>query len=171
VQDAYNLGWKLAAVLAGAACRAARLLRGGTATNRTQMLGLATSLLEAAETRHYATRVARYINSNLAIRYIAGNGEPAADNGVLAGDRAPDAPSGRAGQPPVCRAVKGRTDLAGLRRAKDQSFASRPICTYKIRVHGESPTNVIYVHAMASRRRLDSRATDGYIGAIVSAMK
>ena len=100
VQDAYNLGWKLAAVLAGAP---AALLDSYEAERRpvaAQMLGLATSLLEAAKRgvmrrgREVQQLDLGYPESPLAME------RPQRNAGVLAGDRAPDAPiHGAAGQP------------------------------------------------------------------------
>lgn len=100
VQDAYNLGWKLAAVLAGAP---ASLLDSYEEERRpvaAAMLGLATRLLDAA--RRGEVRRGRevhqldigYPESPLALEH------PPRGGGLLAGDRAPDAPCrGAAGQP------------------------------------------------------------------------
>jgi len=99
VQDAYNLGWKLGAVLAGGA--PSELLDSYEEERRpiaAGMLGLATKLLDSA--RRGDMRRGRevhqldlgYPESSLA---LAGPGRA-----VAAGDRAPDAPiQGRAGQP------------------------------------------------------------------------
>jgi 2-polyprenyl-6-methoxyphenol hydroxylase-like FAD-dependent oxidoreductase len=99
VQDAYNLGWKLGAVLAGGAPEA--LLDSYEEERRpiaAGMLGLATKLLDSA--RRGDMRRGRevhqldlgYPESSLAL--------DAASRALRAGDRAPDAPlRGRAGQP------------------------------------------------------------------------
>ncbi|MBN6152675.1 FAD-dependent oxidoreductase [Xanthomonas sp. AmX2] len=100
VQDAYNLGWKLAAVVGGAP---QALLDSYEAERRpvaAQVLGLATRLLETSASG--AVRRGRemhqldigYPGSPLALERIA------RDDGVRAGDRAPDAPCrGAGGQP------------------------------------------------------------------------
>ncbi|RFB95455.1 2-polyprenyl-6-methoxyphenol hydroxylase [Rhizobium leguminosarum bv. trifolii] len=100
VQDAYNLGWKLAAV-AGAAPDA--LLDSYEEERRpiaAAMLGLATSLLDALKRgdirrgREVHQLDIGYPESSLALE------KPARRGGLLAGDRAPDAPlTGAAGQP------------------------------------------------------------------------
>ncbi|EJN07438.1 2-polyprenyl-6-methoxyphenol hydroxylase-like oxidoreductase [Bradyrhizobium sp. YR681] len=100
VQDAYNLGWKLASVIAGAS---ATLLDSYESERRpvaAGMLGLATGLLEAAKRgdirrgREVQQLDIGYPGSPLALE------TPERVAGVLAGDRAPDAPlRGAGGQP------------------------------------------------------------------------
>ncbi|WP_216850843.1 FAD-dependent oxidoreductase [Acidisphaera sp. L21] len=100
VQDAYNLGWKLAAVLRGAP---ETLLDSYEAERRpiaADMLGLTTKLLDAAKTGPMRRGRAEhqldlcYPGSPLAMEH------PAHSAGLRAGDRAPDAPmQGAAGQP------------------------------------------------------------------------
>lgn len=100
VQDAYNLGWKLAASLAGAP---AALLDSYEEERRpvaAAMLGLSTRLLDAAQRgemrrgREVHQLDIGYPESPLALEH------PARSGGLLAGDRAPDAPlRGAAGQP------------------------------------------------------------------------
>jgi len=99
VQDAYNLGWKLAAVIAGAP---AVLLDSYEAERRPvaqAMLGLSTGLLEAMKRgqvrrgRDVHQLDIGYPESRLALEL------PERLGGLLAGDRAPDAPiRGAAGQ-------------------------------------------------------------------------
>ncbi|MFG1465606.1 FAD-dependent oxidoreductase [Xanthobacter sp. DSM 24535] len=99
VQDAYNLGWKLAAVATGAPDT---LLDSYEAERRpvaAAMLGLATKLLDAAKRgemrrgREVRQLDIRYPESSLALE------KPHRSGGLLAGDRAPDAPvRGIAGQ-------------------------------------------------------------------------
>ena len=100
MQDAYNLGWKLAAVLRGAPEDLLATYEEERRPVAAQMLGLTTSLLEAA--KHGYMRRGRdvhqldlgYAGSSLALE------APARRGGMLAGDRAPDAPlRGAAGQP------------------------------------------------------------------------
>ena len=100
VQDAYNLGWKLAAVIGGAA---AALLDSYESERRpvaASMLGLATKLLDAAQRgdmrrgREVQQLDIGYPGSPLALE------KPERVEGLCAGDRAPDAPlRGAAGQP------------------------------------------------------------------------
>ena len=100
VQDAYNLGWKLAAVVGSAP----DTLLGSYEEERrpvaAAMLGLATKLLDAVKRgeRRRGREVHQldigYPESSLALE------QPQRSNGLLSGDRAPDAPvRGAAGQP------------------------------------------------------------------------
>jgi 2-polyprenyl-6-methoxyphenol hydroxylase-like FAD-dependent oxidoreductase len=100
VQDAYNLGWKLAAVLAGAPDVLLDTYEEERRPIAAHMLGLAVKLLEAA--KHGEMRRGRevrqldlgYPDSSLSM------GRAAHDGGVAAGDRAPDAlVRGAAGRP------------------------------------------------------------------------
>jgi hypothetical protein len=99
VQDAYNLGWKLAAVIAGARDALLDSYEEERRPIAASMLGLATNLLDAA--RRGELRRGRdvqqldlgYTDSSLVL-------EKPARSRLLAGDRAPDAPiRGAAGQP------------------------------------------------------------------------
>jgi 2-polyprenyl-6-methoxyphenol hydroxylase-like FAD-dependent oxidoreductase len=96
VQDAYNLGWKVAAVFKGAPPALLDTFEEVAA----EVLGLSTRLLEAA--KRGSTRRGReahqldigYPESSLAME------KPERHRGVLAGDRAPDAPMrGASGRP------------------------------------------------------------------------
>lgn len=101
VQDAYNLGWKLSAVLKGAP----EVLLASYEQERrpiaAHMLGLATKLLEAAKAgsmrRGWEVHQLDlcYPESPLALE------KPERHGGVLAGDRAPDAPIRGAGGLPT----------------------------------------------------------------------
>jgi 2-polyprenyl-6-methoxyphenol hydroxylase-like FAD-dependent oxidoreductase len=100
VQDAYNLGWKLSAVLAGAGENLLATYEEERRPIAAGMLNLSTGLLQ--ETRQGAMRRGRevhqldlgYPDSSLA---LATSGR---DSGIMAGERAPDAPvRGAAGQP------------------------------------------------------------------------
>ncbi|MET0406065.1 MAG: FAD-dependent oxidoreductase, partial [Cystobacter sp.] len=92
VQDAYNLGWKLAAVLGGASERLLDSYEEERRPVAEAMLGLSTHLLDAM--KRGVNRRARdvhqldigYPESSLA---LASSARP---DGLLAGDRAPDAP-------------------------------------------------------------------------------
>jgi 2-polyprenyl-6-methoxyphenol hydroxylase-like FAD-dependent oxidoreductase len=100
VQDAYNLGWKLAAVLAGAPERLLATYQEERRPIAAEMLGLATRTLDAAKRgsmrrgREFHQLDLGYPGSSLAME------KPERSGGILAGDRAPDAPvRGAAGQP------------------------------------------------------------------------
>jgi 2-polyprenyl-6-methoxyphenol hydroxylase-like FAD-dependent oxidoreductase len=92
VQDAYNLGWKLAAVLGGAPYRLLDSYEEERRPVAEAMLGLATGLLEAA--KRGETQRGREVRQ-LDIGYRASSliFESSGRHGaLLAGDRAPDAP-------------------------------------------------------------------------------
>lgn len=100
VQDAYNLGWKLAAVLRGAGDELLDTYEAERRPVAEEVLGLSSRLLEAGT--HGEIRRGRevqqldigYPQSPLALRAASRN------SGVQAGDRAPDAPiKGAGGQP------------------------------------------------------------------------
>ena len=101
VQDAYNLGWKLAAVLDGAPDSLLETYEQERRPIAEAVLGLSEQLLEAAKNRdiHRGREVSQldlgYLNSPLSLR-TSGR-----DKGVLAGDRAPDAPVTGAGGLPT----------------------------------------------------------------------
>lgn len=99
VQDAYNLGWKLAAVANGASPTLLESYEEERRPVAAEMLGLATTLLEAQKRgdmrrgREVHQLDISYPKSTLAL------GQPGRITGVAAGDRAPDAPiCGAAGQ-------------------------------------------------------------------------
>jgi 2-polyprenyl-6-methoxyphenol hydroxylase-like FAD-dependent oxidoreductase len=99
VQDSYNLGWKLAAVLRGAPDTLLATYEAERRPIAAGMLGLSTRLLDEVKQgtmrRDRATRQLDlgYPDSSLAL-------QERGDEGVQAGDRAPDAPvRGAAGQP------------------------------------------------------------------------
>jgi FAD binding domain len=99
VQAAYNLGWKLAAVLAGAPDTLLDTYEEERRPIAAGMLGLATKLLDAAKRgemrrgREVHQLDLGYPDSSLALE------KPERRHGVLAGNRAPDAPlRGAAGQ-------------------------------------------------------------------------
>lgn len=99
VQDAYNLGWKLAAVGSGASEALLDSYEEERRPIAAGMLGLSTQLLEAAKRgewrrgREVQQLDLGYVESSLAVE------RPERGGGLLAGDRAPDAPvRGAAGQ-------------------------------------------------------------------------
>jgi 2-polyprenyl-6-methoxyphenol hydroxylase-like FAD-dependent oxidoreductase len=92
VQDAYNLGWKIAAVLRGAPDTLLTTYEDERRPIAAEMLGLTTGLLEAA--KQGSMRRGREVHQ-LDIGYPQSAlrlEEPPRKGGVLAGDRAPDAP-------------------------------------------------------------------------------
>jgi 2-polyprenyl-6-methoxyphenol hydroxylase-like FAD-dependent oxidoreductase len=100
VQDAYNLGWKLAAVAKGAPDTLLDSYEEERRPVAASMLGLATKLLDAAKRgdmrrgREVHQLDIGYPESSLALE------QPQRDGGLFAGDRAPDAPlRDAAGQP------------------------------------------------------------------------
>ncbi|MDB5705021.1 MAG: putative flavodoxin monooxygenase [Sphingomonas bacterium] len=100
VQDAYNLGWKLAAVIGGAAEALLDSYEEERRPIAAGMLGLATKLLDDSKRgemrrgREVHQLDLSYAGASLALE------QPARDGGLRAGDRAPDAPiRGAAGQP------------------------------------------------------------------------
>ena len=99
VQDAYNLGWKLAAVGAGAPDKLLDSYEEERRPVAASMLGLATKLLDTAKRgemrrgREVHQLDLGYPESSLTLE------RPERGGGLLAGDRAPDAPiRGAAGQ-------------------------------------------------------------------------
>ncbi|KPI09205.1 Pentachlorophenol monooxygenase [Actinobacteria bacterium OK074] len=101
VQDAYNLGWKLAAVLGGAPETLLETYEQERRPIAEAVLGLSERLLEAAKNRdiHRGREVSQldlgYLDSPLSLP------NPGRDKGVLPGDRAPDAPVTGAGGLPT----------------------------------------------------------------------
>lgn len=97
VQDAYNLGWKLGAVLRdGAPAELLDTYEAERLPVAAQMLGLSTRIHRGEERRGEATRQLGlgYRGSSLAVETRAGLAEEA----LRAGDRAPDGPCGDAGR-------------------------------------------------------------------------
>ena len=102
LQDGYNLGWKLAAVLAGAPDSLIDTYDTERRAIAAGVLGLSVGLLQAAQARAKMRRGREtqqldlgYAGSSLAVERRAAPGQ------VQAGDRAPDAPCRRAGGQPT----------------------------------------------------------------------
>ncbi|MFL6125381.1 FAD-dependent oxidoreductase [Actinophytocola sp.] len=100
LQDAYNLGWKLAAVLGGADESLLATYEQERRPVAEEVLNLSTRLLREDRRRMSRGRESSqldlgYSRSSLALA------DPDRDKGVLAGDRAPDAPVTGAGGPPT----------------------------------------------------------------------
>lgn len=100
IQDAYNLGWKLAAVLGGVPDTLLDTYEEERKPIAAEMLGLATRLLdEAKQGPMRRNREVRQLDLGYRGSSLSLTGSPG-DARVRAGDRAPDAPCrGRAGQP------------------------------------------------------------------------
>lgn len=172
VQDAYNLGWKLAAVIGGAS---ATLLDSYEAERRpvaAGMLGLSTKLLDAAKRgdmrrgREVQQLDIGYPGSPLALE------QPGRTAGLFAGDRAPDAPlRGAAGQP---------TRLFELLKGTHWTLLG-----YQVKRDAVPPRTGLHIHCIGPDQELiDDRGhfrdaytvspgdwvlvrPDGYIGAFV----
>jgi 2-polyprenyl-6-methoxyphenol hydroxylase-like FAD-dependent oxidoreductase len=173
VQDAYNLGWKLGAVTVGAADTLLDSYEEERRPIAAGMLGLTTKLLDAA--KHGKMRRGRevhqldlgYVGSSLALE------KPERRAGLLAGDRAPDAPiRGAAGQATrLFQLFKGEHwTLLGYEVDRD-AVTPRP----QLHIHTLGPRGDIIdedgylceAYGLASGDWVLVRP-DGYVGAIVS---
>jgi 2-polyprenyl-6-methoxyphenol hydroxylase-like FAD-dependent oxidoreductase len=173
VQDAYNLGWKLAAVIKGAPLSLLDTFEEERRPVAAQVLGLSTKLLEAAKrgSRRRGREVYQldigYPESSLALE------RPERNGGILAGDRAPDAPiRGAGGQPRrLWELFKGpHWTLLGYEVVRE-AVTPRP----GLHIHTFGPRGDIIdesahfrdAYALASGDWVLVRP-DGYVGAIVS---
>src|ERR1700683_5050486 len=103
VQDVYNLGWKLAAVINGAPAKLLATYEEERRPIAAEMLGLSTKLLQAAKDRGGMRRGRETHQLDLGHpeTSLSLNQHERSPERVMAGDRAPDAPiRGAAGQPP-----------------------------------------------------------------------
>ncbi len=174
VQDAYNLGWKIASVLRGAPEKLLATYEEERRPIAAEMLGLTTGLLEAA--KQGSMRRGREVHQ-LDIGYPQSSlrlEAPQRRGGVLAGDRAPDAPMrGAAGLP---------TRLFELLRGPHWTLLgygverlSAPAPRHGLRIHVVGPRGDIAdddghfraAYGLAPGDWVLVRP-DGYIGAIVS---
>ncbi len=174
VQDSYNLGWKLAAVLSGAPDALLDSYEQERRPIAAEMLGLATKLLEAAKAgsmrrgREVHQLDLCYPDSPLSLE------KPQRQSGVLAGDRAPDGTvRGAGGQP---------TRLFNLFRGTHWTLVGYGV----ERLSGVKPRAGLHIHATGPRGDIIDESghlrdgyglrtgdwvlvrPDGYIGAIVS---
>jgi 2-polyprenyl-6-methoxyphenol hydroxylase-like FAD-dependent oxidoreductase len=173
VQDAYNLGWKLAAVGGGAPDGLLDSYEEERRPIAASMLGLTTKLLDAAKRgemrrgREVHQLDLGYPESSLALE------RPERGGGLLAGDRAPDAPiRGAAGQSMrLFELFKGtHWTLLGY-EVERHVVAPRP----GLHIHTVGPRGDIFdeggylrdAYALASNDWVLVRP-DGYVGAIVS---
>lgn len=172
VQDAYNIGWKLAAVLAGAPETLLDTYEEERRPIAADMLGLATKLLDAAKRgemrrgREVHQLDLGYPGSSLALE------KPERRHGIAAGDRAPDAPlRGAAGQSTRLFALlRGpHWTLLGYEAERPAIAPRRGLhihrvggdivddCGHMRAAYGVSPGDWVLVRP------------DGYVGAVVSA--
>ena len=174
VQDAYNLGWKIVAVLNGAPVTLLDSYEEERRPIAAHMLGLATKLLDASKAgsmrrgREVYQLDLCYPDSSLALE------KPARRGGIIAGDRAPDAPIRGAGGLP--------TRLFNLFKGPHWTLIG-----YEVeRLSGVKRRPGLHLHAVGSRGDIvdegghirDSYGLrpgdwvlvrpDGYVGAIVS---
>ncbi|HEV2155900.1 FAD-dependent oxidoreductase [Bradyrhizobium sp.] len=174
VQDAYNLGWKLAAVMGGASSTLLDSYESERRPVAASMLGLATGLLEAAKRgdmrrgREVQQLDIGYPGSPLALE------EPERSQGLLAGDRAPDAPlRGAAGQTRrLFELFKGRHwTLLGYQVKRDAMPARSGLHIHCIGSDGELIDDSGYFRAAYAMSPGDWALVrpDGYIGAFVGA--
>ena len=174
VQDVYNLGWKIAAVLNGAPEALLDSYEEERRPIAAHMLGLATKLLDAAKAgswrrgREVHQLDLCYPDSSLALE------KPERQGGDLAGDRAPDAPiRGTGGLP---------TRLFNLFKGSHWTLIG-----YEVeRLSGVKPRPGLHIHAVGPRGDIVDDGghirdgygvrpgdwvvvrPDGYVGAIVS---
>jgi 2-polyprenyl-6-methoxyphenol hydroxylase-like FAD-dependent oxidoreductase len=173
VQDAYNLGWKLAAAINGAPDSLLDTYEEERRPVAAGMLGLATKLLDAAKKGDM--RRGREVHQ-LDIGYPATSlalEQPARTAGVRAGDRAPDAPiRGAAGQATrIFELLQGpHWTLLGY-EVERNSVQPRP----GMRIHAFGPGGDVIddegqfraVYAPAPASWILVRP-DGYVGAVVA---
>ena len=174
VQDSYNLGWKLASVLKGAPDSLLDSYEEERRPVAAEMLGLTTKLLDAAKRgdmrrgREVQQLDIGYPESSLALE------TPERCGGVLAGDRAPDAPiRSAAGQPVrLFELLRGpHWTLIGYEVDSAATIAVRPnLHIHRVGLRGDIIDDGGYVrdiYGVAAGDWILVRP-DGYIGAITS---
>ena len=173
IQDAYNLGWKLAAVLTGAPEALLDSYEEERRPIAADMLGLATKLLDAAKRgemrrgREVHQLDLGYPQSSLALE------TPQRMSGLLAGDRAPDAPiRGSGGQSTrLFELFKGpHWTLLGYEVERDFIPALQGLHTHTFGARGDLIDEHGHFrdgYALAPGEWVLVRP-DGYIGAIAS---
>jgi len=173
MQDAYNIGWKLAAVLCGAPDALLDSYEEERRPIAAGMLGLATRLLEASgrgemrRGREVHQLDLGYAESSLALE------RPARTGGLLAGDRAPDAPVlGAAGQPSRLFTLFAGPHWTLLGRDVADEVSARPgLHIHDIGARGDLVDwdgHVERAYALPPGGRVLIRP-DGYVGAIIGA--
>ena len=173
VQDAYNLGWKLAAVIAGAPDALLDSYEEERRPIAAGMLGLSSALLEAHKRgemrrgREVHQLDLAYPESSLALE------RPSRAGGLLAGDRAPDAPiRGAAGEPQrLFHLFKGpHWTLLGYHVDRDQVPARRGLHIHTVGDFDELIDDAGHFDAAYALSPGDWVLVrpDGYIGAIIN---
>ncbi len=175
VQDAYNLGWKLAAVINGAPEKLLATYEEERRPIAAEMLGLSTKLLQAARERGSMRRGREthqldlgYPQSSLSLNKPALSPER-----VMAGDRAPDAPiKGAAGQPTrLFKVFQGaHWTLLGYQACREAIAPRRGLHVHTVGVRGDIIDESGYVRDAYGVSAGDWVLVrpDGYIGAIIS---
>lgn len=175
VQDAYNLGWKLAAVINGAPEKLLATYEEERRPIAAEMLGLSTKLLQAARERGSMRRGREthqldlgYPQSSLSLNKPARSPER-----VMAGDRAPDAPiRGAAGQPTrLFKLFQGaHWTLLGYEADREAIAPRRGLHIHTVGVRGDIIDEGGYLRDAYGVSVGDWVLVrpDGYIGAIVS---
>ena len=175
LQDSYNLGWKLAAVINGAPEKLLATYEEERRPIAAEMLGLSTKLLQAAKERGGRRRGREthqldlgYPESTLSLNQPARTPER-----VMAGDRAPDAPiRGAAGQPTrLFKLFQGpHWTLIGYEVEREAITPRRDLHIHTVGVRGDIVDESGYVrdaYGVAAGDWVLVRP-DGYVGAIVS---
>jgi 2-polyprenyl-6-methoxyphenol hydroxylase-like FAD-dependent oxidoreductase len=175
VQDSYNLGWKLAAVINGAPEKLVTTYEEERRPIAAEMLGLSTKLLQAARDRAGRRRGREthqldlgYPESSLSLNQPARSPER-----VVAGDRAPDAPiGGAAGQPTrLFKLFQGpHWTLLGYQVGRDAIAPRRDLHIHTVGARGEIIDEGGHIRDAYNLSGGDWVLVrpDGYIGAIVS---
>jgi hypothetical protein len=172
VQDAYNLGWKLAAVVGGASDALLDSFEEERRPIAAGMLGLATKLLDAAK-RGELRRGRDVQQLDLGYPWSTLALENGAREGLLAGDRAPDATlRGAAGQPlRLFELFKGpHWTLLGYDVARDAVPPRPGLHIHAIGARGDlvdAAGHLRDAYALTSGDWVLVRP-DGYVGAIVA---
>ena len=172
IQDAYNLGWKLAAAVGGAPDALLDTYEAERRPVAAEMLGLATKLLDAMKRgelrrgREVQQLDLCYPDTPLALE------KPERSKGVLAGDRAPDAPlRGAGGQPTrLFELFQGpHWTLVGYETQDDALPSRAGLAIHQVGPHGDlrdEDGHFRDAYDLAAGDWLLVRP-DGYIGAIV----
>ncbi len=176
LQDSYNLGWKLAAVLRGAPDALLDTYEEERRPVAAQVLGLTTQLLDAAKRgemrrgRDVHQLDLGYPDSSLALE------APQRRQGLFAGDRAPDAPVRGAGRQAIrlFELFKGaHWTLLGYETER-VSIAPRPnLHMHHVGVHGDITDPGHYLRDAYGLSAGDWVLVrpDGYVGAMVSSQQ